>query len=61
MWSGAGVALSHSMEGAGCNVNVKFRVLTRDSHIMNTNIMIERNEISEPKEDTEFQKVKASG
>jgi len=42
-------------------VNVKFRVLTRDSHIMKTNIMMDRNEMREPKDDTEFQKVNASG
>jgi len=59
--SSTGDGLSHSME-VGCEYeNNQGRLDARASHKIHINMVTERKEIKEPRDDTTFQVVKQSG
>jgi len=59
--SSTGEGFIQSIEEEVLKIDTQPRELERDSHIINTNNKTDRKEISEPKDETTFHDVKASG
>lgn len=61
MCSGIGEGFIHSVEVIILFVLTEVRVFVRESHTIHINKMIETNEINDPREETTFHVVNASG
>jgi hypothetical protein len=61
VWSLGGVLCCHSVDDVMLSVIIIGRCAAKASHIMKIIIMIPKNEIKDPMEDTIFQVVKTSG
>ncbi len=61
MCSSTGVGFIHSIDEVVFPKKIHPRLEDNDSHIIHTNIKIDTNEMRDPKEETTFHIVKASG